>query len=77
MLGGSSTNSRSQLTENFIFVVRHSERSEAQLRSPVALPVRFAAGSLDFARDDKKVSCELPQKTQIILRKEADIGNIE
>jgi hypothetical protein len=30
----------------------HSERSEAQSKNPVEEPVRNAAGSLDFARDD-------------------------
>src|SRR2546423_4731387 len=37
----------------------------------------FATGSLDFARDDGVFSCELPQKAQIILRKQADVGNVE
>ena len=33
-------------------IVRHSERSAAKSRNPVALPVGSAAGSLDSARDD-------------------------
>src|SRR5215470_2618250 len=32
---------------------------------------------LDFARNDKIDSCELPQKSQIILREESNIGNVE
>ncbi len=32
---------------------------------------------LDFARNDKVGSCELAEKPQIVLRKQADVGNVE
>src|SRR5438067_12003945 len=77
MLGDNSTNSRSQLTENFIWLfVIPNERSAVE-ESLWRYLCPFATGSLHFAPDDGKGSCELPQKTQIILRKQADVGNVE
>jgi hypothetical protein len=39
------------------------------------LPVGQRRRPLQFS--DSKVSCELAEKAQIILRKETDVGNIE
>jgi excinuclease ABC subunit C len=41
-------------------LARHPERSAAQSRDPAELPARSAAGSLDFARDDRYVAVRLP-----------------
>ena len=39
---------------------RHSDRSGAKWRNPVATPISTATGSLDFARDDRRKSPLLP-----------------
>src|SRR5881227_1080640 len=70
---GRSINSRSQLTENFIMLRNHSERSASRVEETD----RKAEGSLDFARDDKTGSRELFQKSQIVLREEPDIRYFE
>src|SRR4029077_2224661 len=49
---GRSTNSRSQLTENFIFIRSHPERSRGD---PVVWLKRDATACLDFARHDNNL----------------------
>src|SRR5215216_6722400 len=38
--------------KDFMRLLGHSERSEAESKNPAALPWSYATGSLDFARDD-------------------------
>src|SRR6188472_4259619 len=57
---GRSTNSRSQLTENFIFLHSHSERSR---EIPPVLPECTATGCVDFARHDQTVLTRTVSKT--------------
>jgi error-prone DNA polymerase len=46
-------------------IFRHSERSEAKSKNPVAPPAGHAAGSLDFARDDQVLQpMTLPERVQ-------------
>src|SRR3954452_1266489 len=68
---GRPTNSRSQLTENFIF----SQSFRAKSRNPAALSEDDATGCLDVARHHQTVSRELFQKAQVVLREESDIRN--
>src|SRR6266576_3061909 len=70
-LGGRSTISRNQLTENFIFV-RLSCRAKSRHLSIVA--VRDSSTPLGMTKNG---SCELFQKSQIVLRKKPDVWNIE
>src|SRR4029077_7176047 len=47
---------RQILKGKFIRSPGHPERSAAEPKDPAAVPLRFATGSLDFARDDGKGS---------------------
>ena len=38
-------------------MTRHPERSAAKSRDPAELPLGFAPGFLDFARNDRKLLC--------------------
>src|SRR3954466_11169228 len=71
---GRSTNSRSQLTENFIFLHSHSERSRG---IPPVLPECNATGCLDLLDMTTICSRELFQKPQVILGEKPDIRNFE
>src|SRR3982751_3085754 len=71
---GRSTNSRSQLTENFIFLRSHSERSRGIPRHCLNVMQRAVSTSLDMT---KPCSRELFQKPQIILREKPDIRDLE
>src|SRR3981081_3020385 len=77
---GRSTNSRSQLTENFIVEDRRlacpgrqaSSLSTKQAGSPLA----ESGWKPDFQRRMSQ-SCELLEKPQIVLGEETKIGNVE
>src|SRR5262245_14052932 len=66
---GRSTNSRSQLTENFILSECHVEQSR-----DLKYHSRDPSTSLGMTGIN---SCELFQKPQIILREEPDVRNLE
>src|SRR4029077_5460885 len=84
-LFGRSTNSRSQLTENFIFFLAPNREHRHSACVPSGHGVRGSPGSrlkLCWAhRPEVYVpvdgSCELFQKPQIVLRKKPDVGNLE
>src|SRR6476620_6416951 len=71
---GRSTNSRSQLTENFIFRRSHPERSRGIPWSCLNVMQRDVSTSLDMTTI---CSRELFQKAQVILREEPNIRNFE
>src|SRR4029077_20272438 len=71
---GRSTNSRSQLTENFILRRSHPERSRGTPWSRLNVMQRDVSTSPDMTTI---CSRELPQKPQVILREEPDIRNFK
>src|SRR6476619_345825 len=71
---GRSTNSRSQLTENFIFRRSHPERSRGSPWSRLDVMQRDISTSLDMTTI---CSRELFQKPQVVLREEPNIRNFE
>src|SRR4051812_21264253 len=81
ILDGRSTNSRSQLTENFmsrVFLKRHSGGRD-ELVPPDLLCSRCSRweGRACLVLKRSSFSCELPEKPQIVLTEQPDIWNIE
>src|SRR6476659_1640949 len=81
IFGGRSTNSRSQLTENFMGRVLPKPRSGGrdELVPPDLRCSRCLRreGRARLVLKRSSFSCELFQKTQVVLTEETDIGNIE